>query len=129
MKRKEPIFSFAAFLFLIIGCSNPSKPFTERRIVIASKQTIKVPELNLLITNNGCGRKWISDGDKPAYETPFCGLDIKRDDITLHGGGDFKPIYIGNAEITIDKMNPWGAAEDSVPPGGCRVLVRQVEGR
>ncbi len=119
---------FANFL-IAIGCSNPPKPFTERKIVIARNETVKVPELNLSITNNGCGRKWISEGDKPSYERPFCGLVVKLKDSTVTGGGNFKPIYIGNVQISIEKMNPWGVAEDSVPPGGCRVLVRKVEGR
>ena len=109
------------------GCSNPSKPFIEKKLVIASKETVKIPELDLSITNDGCGRKWVVKGDKPGYEIPYCGLLIKQKDSAIHGGSDFTPIYIGNVEITIEKMNPWGAEEDSVPPGGCRVLVRKLE--
>lgn len=129
MKSALSIIPITAYFFLAAGCSNPPKPFTEKRIIIASNETIKIPELNLSITNNGCGRKWIAEGNKPAFERPYCGLVVKQKDSTVTGGGDFKPIYVGNVEITIDKMNPWAVAEDSVPPGGCRVWVRKVEGR
>ena len=129
MKRSVLIFTIIACFFIATGCSSQPKPFTEKTIIIAAKQTVKVPELNLSITNNGCGRKWIVEGDNPAYEKPFCGLVIQQKDSTVTGGGDFKPLYIGNVEITIDKMNPWGREEDSVPAGGCRVLVKKVEGR
>ena len=129
MKSVLSIIVITACFFIAAGCSSQSKPFTERKIVIASQQTVKVPELNLSITNNGCGRKWLSEQDKPSYERPYCDLIIKQKDSTITGGGDFEPIYIGNVEITIDKMNPWGREEDSVPPGGCRVLVRKIVGR
>ena len=126
MKSALSIIVITACFFIAAGCSSQSKPFTERKIVIASQQTVKVPELNLSITNNGCGRKWLSEKDKPSYERPYCDLIIKQKDSTVTGWGDFKPIYIGNVEISIEKMNLWGVFEDSVPPGGCRVLVRKI---
>ena len=129
MKQTLSIFAFAACFLLIAGCSSQPKPFTEKKIVIASKETVKVPELNLSITNNGCGRKWISEDDKPSFERPYCDLLIKRKDSTISAGGDFKPVFIGNIEITLDRINPWGREEDSVPPGGCRVWIRKLDGR
>ena len=129
MKRVISGFAIATCFFVAGGCSYPPKPFVERKIVIGNNETVKVPELNLSITNNGCGRKWVSDDGKPMYEKPFCGIVAKQKDSTITGGGDFKPIYVGNVEITIEKMNPWGVVEDSVPPGGCRVLIRKVDGR
>ena len=129
MKNDVSVFVLTVCCCILISCSYPSKPFTEKRIIIASNETIKIPELNLSISNTGCGRKWIAEGDKPAFERTYCGLVAKQKDSTVTGGGDFKPIYVGNVEITIEKMNPWGREEDSVPPGGCRVLVRKVEGR
>ena len=106
------------------GCSSQPKEFTDKKLVIPSKQTVKIKELDLSITNNGCGRQWESGAERP-----YCDLVIKRNDSTLHAGGDFKPVYIGNIEITIDKINPWGKEEDSIPPGGCRVWIRKLEGR
>lgn len=129
MKPASSTFLIATCFLIASGCSYPTKPFTDRKIIIASKETVTVPELNLSITNNGCGRKWVSDDGKPMYEKPYCGLVVKQKGLTVNGGGDFKPIYIGNVEITIDKMNPWGVTEDSVPPGGCRVIVKKGEGR
>ena len=129
MKLIVSIFAIVTCFFVDAGCSSQPKRFTEKKLVISSKETVKIPELNLSITNDGCGRKWVVEGDKPGYEIPYCGLLIKQKDSAIQGGGDFMPIYIGNVEITIEKMNPWGAEDDSVPPGGCRVLARKLEGR
>lgn len=103
---------------------SPAGEFTDQRLVIANKETVRIKELDLSITNNGCGRQWESGEEKP-----YCELIIRRKDSTLRAGNNFKPVYIGNIEITIDRMNPWGREEDSVPPGGCRVWVRKLEGR
>lgn len=130
MKSSIQTFAIVACFFTVAGCSSQAqKEFTEKKLVIASKQTAEVKELDLSITNNGCGRKWISEGDKPSFEQPYCDLVIKRKDSTIYAGGDFKPVYIGNIEITLDRINPWGVVEDSVPPGGCRVWIRKREGR
>ncbi len=114
----------AVCFFITAGCSSQPKEFTDKKLVIASKQTEKIKELDLSITNNGCGRQWES-----GVEKPYCELIIKRKDSTIHAGRDFKTVYISNIEITIDRMNPSGREEDSVPPGGCRVWVRKFEGR
>lgn len=125
MKLKAHLFIISAFFIVSAGCNSQlQKEFTERKLLIASKQTVTVKELSLSITNNGCGREWV-DG----AERPYCDLEIKRKDSIIHAGADFKPIYIGNIEIRIDKMNPWGRVEDSIPPGGCRLLVRKLPGR
>jgi hypothetical protein len=83
----------------------------------------------MTITNNGCGRKWIVEGDHPAFERAYCDIAINRGDKTIRAGNDSNPVYIGDVEIDIERMNPWGREEDSVPPGGCRLWVRRVGGR
>ena len=128
MKKDLFILPAFAFLFALLACGNSPALFTEKRLVIASKETVRIPELNLSITNNGCGRKWVSEEGQPAYERPFCGLVIKQGDSTLTAGQNFNPVLIGNARIQLDKINPWGVVEDSVPPGGCRVIVTKLQG-
>jgi hypothetical protein len=124
---KSGLYLMIIIFFIAAGsCTMPVSEFTEKKLVIGSKQTVRIPELDLVITNNGCGRKWMMDN---GGERPYCDLVFKRKDSVLQGGGDFKPVYLGNIEITIDKINPWGMEEDSIPPGGCRVRVRKVEGR
>jgi len=122
MKSAVYILAIAACFFLSTGCSSqPPKEFKERKLVIASKETVRVKELDLSITNNGCGRKWTN-----TEERPYCDLVIKYKDSTISAGHDFTPVRIGNIEIDIDRMNPWGREEDSVPPGGCRLWVRKL---
>jgi predicted membrane protein len=115
------ILAVTVFMLMASGCTTPPKQFTERRLVIASKETVSVNELNLSITNNGCGRQWEGNAERP-----YCGLVIKRKDSTIMAGNDFNPVYIGNIKIQLDKMNPWGREEDSVPPGGCRVIITRL---
>ncbi len=130
MKSSIKTFAILACFFTVAGCSSqPQKEFTKKKLVIASKETVKVNELNLSITNNGCGREWFSEKGKPAYEKAFCDLIIKWKDSTIHAGDSYKSVYFGNIEVKLDKMNPWGREEDSVPPGGCRVWVRKLSGR
>lgn len=120
--------STAVSLFMLMSsCGNPSKPFTERKIIIGNKETIRISELDLSITNNGCGREWSSDGGHSSFEKPYCELVIRRKDSTKHAGRNFDPVYIGNVKIEIDKMNPWSREEDSIPPGGCRVIVKKMD--
>jgi hypothetical protein len=126
MKPLIIIIAVTACFIMAGGCNSQPKEFTKKKLVIASKETLKVKQLDLSITNNGCGRKWIVEGDKPGYETPYCDLVIKNKDSIIHAGSNFDPVYIGNIEITLDKINPWGREEDSVPPGGCRIWVRKV---
>jgi hypothetical protein len=130
MKSAIQTFAIAACFFITAGCgSQPKKEFTEKKLVIALKQTVKVKELDLTITNNGCGREWISEKGQPAYESASCDLIIKWKDSTINAGNSYKSVYFGNIEVKLDKMNPWGREEDSVPAGGCRVWVRKHSGR
>ncbi len=124
MKSAIQTLAITACFFITAGCSSQPKKFTDKKVVVASKETVKIKELDLSITNNGCGRQWESGGERP-----YCELIIKCKDSTIYAGGNFKPVYIGNIEITLDKINPWGREEDSVPPGGCRVWIRKLEGR
>ena len=127
MKRKW-IFRLTGIFFLaVVGCTYPPKKFTEKRLVIASKETVRINELDMTITNNGCGRKWIVEDGKAAGERPYCELTVKTKDSTWHFGSSFDPLYIKNLKLLIDKMNPWGREEDSVPPGGCRVIVTKLD--
>ncbi len=105
----------------------PPKKFTEKRLVIANKQTVSIKELDMTITNNGCGRKWVVEDGKAAAERPYCDLVVKTKDSTWHFGDSFDPLYIKNLKLLVDKMNPWGREEDSVPPGGCRVIVTKQD--
>ncbi len=112
----------------VIGCRESKKPFTERRIVIANEETVKIKELGMTITNKGCGRKWVSDGDHPSYEKAYCEITVERDGKTIQIGKDSEPVYFDDLEIDIERMNPWGREEDSVPAGGCRLWVKRVKG-
>ncbi len=129
MKSILSIITIACCFIITAGCSSQVKDFTERKLIIASNQTVKIKELDLSITNHGCGRKWLSEGDNLPFERPYCDLVIKCKDSSFTAGEDFNPVYFGSIEITVDKMNPWGRLEDSIPPGGCQVWVRRVEGR
>lgn len=97
--------------------------FKEKRIVIGSRQSVTISELKMTITNGGCGRQWMSDG---GGESPYCDLEVKMPDSTYHFGNSFKPLFIKNLKLEIDKMNPWNVTEDSVPPGGCRIVVTKL---
>ncbi|MCX6320151.1 MAG: hypothetical protein NTW29_22920 [Bacteroidetes bacterium] len=116
--------AFLPLLFMLTGllaCVSHPEPFTTRQYIIAPRQTIQISQLQLSITNKGCGRQWEGDAEKP-----FCGLEIKHKDSTYHAGQNFKPVYAGTIKIEIDKMNPWGVTEDSIPPGGCRIIVTKL---
>jgi hypothetical protein len=126
MKFIVIIIAVAAGFILVSGCGNSAKEFTERKLVIANKQTVKVKELGLSITNYGCARKWESVDGKNGTEKPYCELEIQYKDTIINAGSDFKPIFIGDAVIQMDKINPWGKEEDSIPPGGCRLWVKKV---
>ncbi len=128
MKSLLPLFVITVCI-AFTGCSERVKPFTERRIIVGSKQTVKISELGLTITNNGCGRKWVSDGENPLYEKAYCDIVLEREGKTITAGKDSDPVYFGDLEIDIERMNPWGREEDSVPAGGCRLWVKRVGGR
>ena len=121
MKRKW-IYKLTGILFLVVaGCMYPPKKFTEKRLVIASKQTVRIEELDMSITNWGCSLR--SD----YFEKVYCDLIVKTKDSTWHFGDSFDPLYIKNLKLVIDKMNPWGREEDSVAPGGCRIIVTRLD--
>jgi hypothetical protein len=126
--KSNAILFILSFLFVAtIACMYPPKKFTEKRLVIANKETVRINELDMTITNNGCGRKWIVEDGRAAGERPYCDLLVKTKDSTWHFGGSFDPLYVKNLKLLIDKMNPWGREEDSVPPGGCRIIVTKLD--
>lgn len=124
---KWPAFSFLFFVLLLTACMHPPKRFTEARLVIGSKESAGISELGMTIRNEGCGRKWISEGDKPSFERPFCNITVKYKDSTYYFGDSFAPLYITNLKLVIDKINPWGREEDSIPAGGCRIIVTRLD--
>lgn len=127
MTRSRLILIFLSF-YSLASCSD-RETFREGSFIISSNQTKKISGLDLSITNNGCGRKWITEENKPGYEVPFCDLHISRGEKTIIAGNDYKPVYLGNVEVTLEKINPWNRTEDSIPPGGCKVHVKLREGR
>lgn len=114
---------------IMTACMGPSKKFTEKKLVVRGNDSVRIPELDLMIVNHGCGRKWIMDDSNRSYEKPYCDLIFKVKDSVYRGGGDYEPVYIGNIKIVVDRINPWGREEDSVPGGGCRLWVSKIEGR
>lgn len=121
------IFISACVYLLVVGCMSRPDKFTEKKLIVASKQTVVIKELSMSITNAGCGRKWISEDDKPAYERAYCDLTVKLKDSIYHFGDSFSPLYIKNLKLVVDKMNPWGREEDSIPPGGCRIIITRLD--
>lgn len=109
-------------MLFFTSCVYREEPFTTGTYVIKAKETIQISQLHLSITNTGCGRAWVGESEKP-----YCGLDIRHRDSLYHTGESFRPFYIGTIRIQIDKMNPWGVMEDSVPPGGCRIIVTKLD--
>ena len=125
MKTINTFVALACLLFAACHSSNSqNRTITERKLVVASKETVKVKDLDLEITNKGCGRKWISEGDNPSYEQAYCDIIIKHKD-TLLAVGTAENYYAGDIEIILDRMNPWGREEDSVPAGGLRLIIRR----
>lgn len=124
MKSIATILAAVIYFVVITGCGNSAKRYEERELVIAKKQTVEVEEFDLYITNNGCGSRWRTESDPPA-EIPYCNIEIRYKDSTVYIDG-FKPLYIDDIEIAIDRMNPWNRVEDSIPPGGCRLWIKKV---
>lgn len=125
MRRLTPLMMLLSICVTILCCVQA--PFTEKRLIIASGETVRIDELKISITNKGCGRKWMSEKDKPSYEVPYCELEVKYRDSLLHFSGGWGPFFAGAAEIRIDKMNPWGREEDSIPAYGCRVIINKAQ--
>jgi hypothetical protein len=128
MKRKW-IYNLTGILFLVVaGCMYPTKKFIEKRLVIARNETVRINELDMSITNSGCS--W---GDYVGRV--YCVLIVKTKDSTwsfenhyspLHGES-FSPLYIKNLKLVIDQTNPWDQEQDSIPPGGCRIIVTRLD--
>lgn len=127
MKSAPRFFWSAVLLMIVAGCMQPPKKFTEKKLVVGSNQTVSISELDMTIHNDGCGRRWLSEDDKPAFERPFCDVTVKIKDSTYYFGDSFAPLYISNLKLVIDKMNPWGREQDSVPAGGCRIIVTRLD--
>ncbi|MEK7224100.1 MAG: hypothetical protein AAB221_00260 [Bacteroidota bacterium] len=124
---KFPSLFFIAAISAVAACMHPVKKFTEKRLVVASNQTVSISELDMTIRNEGCGRKWLSEEGKPSFERPFCDITVKYKDSTYYFGDSFAPLYITNLKLVIDKMNPWSREEDSIPAGGCRIIVSRLD--
>jgi hypothetical protein len=120
----KPFILFITTCFFITGCMYPPERFTEKRVVIGSKQSTRINELGMTISNGGCGRKWMTNN---GGERPYCDLVVKWKDTTYRFGDSFEPLYINNLKLVIDKMNPWGREVDSVPAGGCRIIVTKLD--
>jgi hypothetical protein len=103
-------------------CMHTPSRFTEKKLVIAAKQTVRVAGTGMSVTNEGCGRKWIG-----SEERPYCDISVTFKDSTYHFGQSFSPLFILNYKLEIEKMNPWGIEEDSVPAGGCRIRVVRLD--
>lgn len=95
------------------------------KYIIRANETVRIQGRSVQVTNKGCGRKWISNNNQPAFESAYCDIVIKSDDSTINTSGDNDPYYIDDLEIMVDRMNPWGAMEDSVPAGAIRIAVQQ----
>lgn len=114
---------YILLLLITAGCMYPPKTFEDKRLIIASGEVVNISELGMSIHNHGCGRQWTSGKNEPAIEEVFCDITVKTSDSTYHFSRKSKTLYIKNIKFEIDGMNPWGREEDSIPPGGCRMLV------
>lgn len=104
----------------------PQKQFKEKTITFGANQLISIAELGLTIKNQSCGRQWISTNGEPAYERAFCDITVKTKDSTYHFNTALDRFFIKNIQFDIEKINPWGKEEDSVPAGGCRIKVLKL---
>jgi hypothetical protein len=127
---KKPIFYClftCLYFFMISGCKKADKKeFTEKMITIAANDSVSIKEIDLTVINQGCGREWYKMDGEHSGERPYCELLIRHKDLSRAVSQRSDPIYIGEVEILVDKINPWGREEDSIPPGGCRLLVRRT---
>src|SRR5262245_3603726 len=104
--RSNALFVMMTVAFLaMIACMYPPKKFTEKRLVIPDRGSVRIDELDLTITNNFCGGEWIKvekaiEGEwKEGYKRLYCDLIVKTKDSTLHFGGSFGPLYIKNLKL------------------------------
>jgi hypothetical protein len=114
-------------LLTFSGCQEPVQ-FTEKDYVLTSGDSLYVSELKITIHNKGCGTKWISEKDRSAYEVPYCSLEIRQDNEQVQYLNNNEPVYAGEAEVRIGKINPWGRPQDSLPAYSCMVMVKKVAG-
>ena len=126
MKPNVVFIAIGLFFFSATVCKGQPGKFTEKKLVIGCKQTVNIKELDMSITNNGCGRQWLLSHGKPGRLELYYDLVVKMKDSTYLFTDT---LYIRNLKLVIDKMNPWDKEEDGVPPGGCRVWVRKLWGR
>jgi hypothetical protein len=117
---------FLLSLLILTGCMYPPKQFKDKSLVIANNQTVHIEELGLSVTNHGCGREWVSENGNPDYERVFCNVDVKTKDSTYRFSHADKTLFIKNIKLEIDQMNPWGREQDSIPAGGCRIIVTKL---
>lgn len=111
-------------LFLgMLSCMSQPKKFTEKKFLLTAKETVHINELGITITNPGCGRQWISEKDKPAFERAYCDITVKTNDTTWYLKDS---LFIKNIRLVLDRINPWGSMEDSIPPYGCRIIVTNL---
>ena len=123
MLRSLPIVLLLLLVTGILFYRNPPAPaFTTETYTIAPHETVRVDALRLQITNEGCGRQWTEQS-----EQVFCALVIKWKDSTIRTSQVFKPVYIGPIKLQVLKANPWGAAQDSLAPGACKVQVTKLD--
>ncbi len=115
-----------ALLTLSAASCSSTKEFTDREIIVESKETVVIKELDLKITNKGCGRQWESKEGKEPYETAYCELVYQLKDSVKYAGDSYKPVYFGDIEIKLTGMNPWSAAEKGIPGGGCRLSIKRI---
>src|SRR5689334_3406589 len=113
------------FLFIIWfeRCHSPVV-FTEKVYFLNHDDSIYVNDLNVSIVNKGCGRQWRSGKGGPPFETVWCLIQVRHKNEPVQVLNSEGKIYSGEAEITVEKVNPGGAIEDSIPPGGCRIRVK-----
>ena len=114
------------FLLLTQSCTS-QKDINDTLVIVKRGETIKIKELDLKITNKGCGREWVSSNNGESSEKPVCELTYVLGDSTKYGGNSYKPVYFRDIEIKIEKMNVWNKEEDGVPAGACRLWIRKLK--
>jgi hypothetical protein len=102
------------------ACMSQPEKFTEKRLVIARKQTVRIEELGMSITNWGCKLRDL-------FGKVYCDLIVKTKDSTWHFGQSFSPLYINNLKLVIDQTNIPESKQDSIPPGSCRIIITRLD--
>lgn len=126
MKIANLLLSACSLLVMGNGCTGKASNFTERSFVVNRDETVRIVELDMSIYNKGCGRMWMTDN---GGERAFCELEVKTGDSIYRFGRSYDSLVIKDVSLKIDKMNPWNNMEDSVPAGGCRIIVTKLPGK